>query len=95
MDYLSQQIKQIVSSTNPPRAFTPAGDTPSSEAAAADDTALRYAAAVIIDIRLMETNVMTLWRQIIAMMMPEITDEDNSELQTEGSLHFCQCLIIV
>jgi hypothetical protein len=45
---------------------------------------MRYSAAAIIDIKLMESNMMTLWRQVIAMMMPDISIEEESEFQAEG-----------
>ncbi|KAF8200776.1 oligomeric golgi complex component, COG2-domain-containing protein [Pholiota molesta] len=84
----SQQDK-AASAANTGRSSTPAGDTSSYDTAAADDTSMRYSAAAIIDIKLMESNMMTLWRQVIAMMMPDISIEEESEFQAEAALREC------
>ncbi|KAF9529343.1 oligomeric golgi complex component, COG2-domain-containing protein [Crepidotus variabilis] len=65
------------------RAGTPIPEAPVAESQAVDDFLLRQFAAVIVDIRSMETNTSTLWRQIISMMMPEMPDED---MATEDAL---------
>ncbi|KAF8973230.1 COG complex component [Flammula alnicola] len=80
----SGQQERVGTPPNPPRASTPGGDIPSAETTAADDASLRYYAAAIIDIKIMETNVLTLWRQVISMMMPDTSDDE--EFQTEDAL---------
>ncbi|CAA7261620.1 unnamed protein product [Cyclocybe aegerita] len=74
-----------VSSPNIPRAETPvsASEVPSAETVAADDALLRQSSAAIVDIRVLEHNMLTLWRQVISMMMP---DSDDEELQTEDGM---------
>ncbi|KDR75857.1 hypothetical protein GALMADRAFT_248589 [Galerina marginata CBS 339.88] len=71
--------------TTPSRGTTgPTLEPPSAETVAADDALLRQYAAALIDIRLMETNTITLWRQVIDMMMPETSSEE--DLQMEDAL---------
>jgi hypothetical protein len=66
-----------LASPNPTRAGTPAAsETPLGESIAADDALLRQYAAVIIDIKSIETNTMRLWRQVISMMLPDTADDD-------------------
>lgn len=57
------------------RASTPilATEPPSAESTAADDAVLRQYAAAIVDIKAMRTNVATIWREEISMMLPEMS----------------------
>ncbi|KAJ3515241.1 hypothetical protein NLJ89_g1880 [Agrocybe chaxingu] len=81
----SFDVQDRVSSPNIPRAATPlsASEAPSAETFAADDALLRQSSAAIVDIRVLEHNMLTLWRQVISMMMP---DSEEEELQTEDGL---------
>jgi hypothetical protein len=49
-------------------------DPPSAETTAADDVILRQYTAAIVDIRAMRVNVLTLWRDEISMMLPDMSD---------------------
>jgi len=55
---------------------------PSVENVAADDALLKQYSAIIIDIKVLETNMLTLWHQVITMMMPETSHIE--DLQTES-----------
>jgi hypothetical protein len=49
-------------------------DPPSAESTAADDAILRQYTAAIVDIRAMRVNVLTLWRDEVSMMLPDMSD---------------------
>jgi len=50
---------------------------------AADDSLLRHYAAAIVDIKTMQLNVTNLWHQVISIVMPDISDDD--DMLMEGS----------
>ncbi|PPQ67248.1 hypothetical protein CVT25_005832 [Psilocybe cyanescens] len=57
---------------------------PTTDTAAFDDALLRRYSAATIDIKAMEANVRTLWRQIISVIMPNASSEEG--LQMENAL---------
>ncbi|KAL1672422.1 hypothetical protein EV122DRAFT_271632 [Schizophyllum commune] len=63
------------SSTSTP---APPNEAPSVESIAADDAALRNCSTVMADIRAMEANVMTIWREQISVLLPESANEDET-----------------
>ncbi|KAF5386227.1 hypothetical protein D9615_002234 [Tricholomella constricta] len=75
----------LVSDKNPgspsqSRSSTPFVAEPSSvETTIADDAILRQNVAVIVDIEAMRTNVSTIWREEISMMLPEASDAAEDE----------------
>ncbi|KAF8161129.1 COG complex component [Crassisporium funariophilum] len=71
---------------NIPRSSTPvsAPEITSAENDAAEDALLRQYSAATIDIKLLETNTTTLWRQTISMMMSDTSD--TQDLQAEGAI---------
>ena len=79
---LTTQPKPL-NQTNMSRSSTPgpSADAPSTENTAAEDSLLLQYAAVIVDIRIKENNVLRLWQQVISVMLPE----DNDDKQAEGS----------
>ena len=77
--YVCIELSDMVQTTASPfpRASTPvpiATEPSSAENTAADDATLRQYAAAIVDIKAMRTNVLTIWREEISMMLPEIQD---------------------
>ncbi|KAG6820743.1 hypothetical protein H0H93_012389 [Arthromyces matolae] len=71
------------------RASTPvqAHDTLSTENTAADDSTLRQNVAMMVDIKALRTHVLTLWREEISMMLPEISDSETDGAQPQDTLH--------
>ncbi|KAJ7783230.1 COG complex component [Mycena metata] len=67
----------------PPRSSTPV-ESPSTESAAADDSILRQYATIILDVRSMHMNVLTLWQEEISLMLPEAAAEERAN--TEDTL---------
>jgi conserved oligomeric Golgi complex subunit 2 len=65
---------------------------PSVENVAADDALLKQYSAVIIDIKVMETNMLNLWYQVITLMMPETSHTEG--LQAESKFIFSPDLIV-
>ncbi|KAI4519958.1 COG complex component [Schizophyllum commune Loenen D] len=63
------------SSTSTP---APPNEAPSVESIATDDAALRNCSTVMADIRAMEANVMTIWREQISVLLPESANEDET-----------------
>ncbi|KAL1748768.1 oligomeric golgi complex component, COG2-domain-containing protein [Schizophyllum fasciatum] len=63
------------SSTSTP---VPPNEAPSPESVAADDAALRNCSTAMVDIRAMEANVLTIWREQISILLPEATNEDET-----------------
>ncbi|PPQ63986.1 hypothetical protein CVT24_009415 [Panaeolus cyanescens] len=62
-----------------------AGETVSSELSSADESLLRPYSSILIDIRELEANVTTLWRQVMNLMLPQ---SDTTEQQMfEDALH--------
>ena len=74
--------RQASVSPNVPRASTPVPDLPSVESVAADDALLKQYSAVIIDIKIIETNTLTLWHQVITMMIPETSHTESLEAES-------------
>ncbi|KAJ6625598.1 oligomeric golgi complex component, COG2-domain-containing protein [Mycena sp. CBHHK59/15] len=72
--------KAPISAATIPRSSTPV-ETPSAESVAADDSLLRQYAAIILDVKGMHMNVLTLWHEEISIMLPEAASEEraNSE----------------
>ena len=75
------------------RASTPApqAEGSSSESIAADDALLRQCAAVIADVKSLETQTWALWRNETSQMLePLFTDEETSteHVQGEGAFSF-------
>jgi hypothetical protein len=60
--------QQSSASPNITRVPTPVPDSPLIENVAADDALLKQYSAVIIDIKVMETNMLNLWHQVITLM---------------------------
>jgi conserved oligomeric Golgi complex subunit 2 len=58
----------------------------SNEVSVVEKARLRDFASAITDIRAMEAQMRTLWRQEVSMMVPELSDEEGSEseLSLEG-----------
>ncbi|KAJ7045566.1 COG complex component [Mycena alexandri] len=67
----------------PSRSSTPV-ETPSTESVAADDSILRQYATIILDVRSMHMNVLTLWQEEISLMLPEAAAEERAN--TEDTL---------
>ncbi|KAK7057129.1 oligomeric Golgi complex subunit 2 [Favolaschia claudopus] len=62
------------------RSATPV-DGQSSENAAADDSILNQYATIILDVRSMNMNVLTLWQEEISMMLPEAAAEERANTE--------------
>jgi hypothetical protein len=71
-----------VAAASTPRSATPV-DAPSAESVAADDSILRQYATIIVDVRSMHMNVMTMWEEEISVMLPEAAAEERAN--TEGT----------
>ena len=78
--------RQSPATPNITRASTPVPDLPSVENIAADDALLKQYSAIIIDIKVMETNMLNLWHQVITLMMPETSYTEG--LQADSKLTF-------
>lgn len=78
--------RQSSTSPNIPRAPTPVPDMPSVENVAADDALLKQYSAIIIDIKVLETNMLTLWHQVITMMMPETSHIEDLQAESKFTL---------
>lgn len=78
--------QQSSASPNITRVPTPVPDSPLIENVAADDALLKQYSAVIIDIKVMETNMLNLWHQVITLMMPETSHTEG--LQSESKFIF-------
>ncbi|KAJ7096272.1 oligomeric golgi complex component, COG2-domain-containing protein [Mycena epipterygia] len=65
------------------RSSTPV-DTPSAESVAADDSILRQYATIILDVRAMHMNILTLWQEEISIMLPDAGPEGRAN--TEDTL---------
>jgi conserved oligomeric Golgi complex subunit 2 len=81
----SDVVQNFVSPHN--RASTPiaATDSPSAESTIADDAILRQYAAAIVDIKAVRTNVLTVWREEISMMLPEMSDRGIDSVTSQGA----------
>ncbi|KAJ7680372.1 COG complex component [Mycena polygramma] len=66
--------------TSATRSSTPV-DTPSAENVAADDSILRQYATIILDVRSMHINVLTLWQEEISMMLPDAAAEERANAE--------------
>jgi hypothetical protein len=69
------------------RAGTPAppSEPPSAENNAADDEVLRQLAAVILDLKQLQTHTLAIWHEEISMMLPDMSDfRDEDKLKAEG-----------
>ncbi|KAG6911130.1 hypothetical protein DXG01_003870 [Tephrocybe rancida] len=78
------------SSPSQTRASTPVQthDPTSAETMAADDAALRLNVAVMVDIKTLRTHLLTLWREEISMMLPEVPIGDEAgEANVQEALH--------
>lgn len=58
----------------------PAGEASSAENVAADEATLRQFAVAITDIQAMKSQVLTLWREEISMMLPDMSDVEDPAL---------------
>jgi hypothetical protein len=62
----------VFQAPNSPRPSTPLPvPEATAESTAADATLLRQFAAAVVDIRAMESQVMTLWQEEVGMMLPQ------------------------
>ncbi|KAG6857675.1 hypothetical protein H0H87_004091 [Tephrocybe sp. NHM501043] len=89
---------QNSSSPSQTRASTPVQthDSTSSETTAADDATLRQNVAVIADIKILRTHLLTLWREEISMMLPEVfVGDETYGADAQGSLFWLPCIIII
>ncbi|KAF8210325.1 COG complex component [Mycena galopus ATCC 62051] len=77
------QTPEKVAAASTPRSATPV-DAPSAESVAADDSILRQYATIILDVRSMHMNVLTLWEEEITVMLPEAAAEER--VNTEDAL---------
>lgn len=94
--------RQSPATPNITRASTPVPDLPSVENVAADDALLKQYSAVIIDIKVMETNMLNLWYQVITLMIPETSHTEGLQAESKfvfpliwsltNKLLFCQVL---
>ena len=50
-----------------------------------DDATLKRCAAVIADLRVLQTSTMTLWNDEISMMLPGAQEEDEDGASAEGT----------
>ncbi|KAM6502244.1 COG (conserved oligomeric Golgi) complex component, COG2 domain containing protein [Amanita muscaria] len=64
----------------------PPSDPPAPEVVAAEDGALQRYGTAIVDIKSMNSAVMTLWRQDISMMLPDTGNDDNAIADLEDAL---------
>ena len=80
--------RQSSASPSIPRASTPVPDLPSVENIAAEDALLKQYSAVIIDVKIIESNMLNLWRQVITMMMPETSHTEGLQAESRFSLSF-------
>ncbi|KAJ7462357.1 COG complex component [Mycena galericulata] len=71
-------IDKVAASTA--RSSTPV-DSPSAESVAEDDAVLRQYATIILDVRAMHMNVLTLWQEEISMMLPDAAGEERANLE--------------
>lgn len=62
----------------------PSGETPSAEVIAAEETTVRQYATMITDIRALQSSVLTLWREEISLMVPDLGDDDAGVSELEG-----------
>ncbi|KAJ7770204.1 COG complex component [Mycena maculata] len=62
------------------RSATPV-DTPSAESVAEDDSILRQYATIILDVRAMHVNILTLWQEEISMILPDAAGEERSNIE--------------
>lgn len=51
---------------------------------AIDDATLQQNVAVIVDIKALRTHIMTLWREEISMMLPEMFDDEPCSTNAQG-----------
>ncbi|KAK1230452.1 hypothetical protein PQX77_006462 [Marasmius sp. AFHP31] len=78
---VAEKIAASRSSTPvPPTESTPA------ENAAVDDASLKRCAAVIADIRVLQSSTMTFWNDEISMMLPGARDEEEEGVNAEDAL---------
>ncbi|KAJ6499253.1 COG complex component [Mycena sanguinolenta] len=86
-DKITQAPAEKVTATSTPRSATPV-EVPSTENVAAEDSILRQYAMIILDVRSMHMNVLTLWEQEISVMLPEAAAEEraNTEETLQQSL---------
>jgi hypothetical protein len=50
-----------------------------------DDAILRQYAAAIVDIKAVRMNVLTIWREEISMMLPEMSDSGSDGVTSQGA----------
>jgi len=92
VSFLQSEIKNtdrlsLKTSSSITRSSTPApvSETTSAENYAADDASLRQYAAVLVDIKVMRSSILTLWDEEISIMLPETTDFiENDEPKPRG-----------
>jgi hypothetical protein len=64
-------------------------DSPSAESVAADDSILRQYATIIVDVRAMHMNVLTLFQEEISMMLPDAAGEERANTEGARALFLC------
>ncbi|KAF9465050.1 oligomeric golgi complex component, COG2-domain-containing protein [Collybia nuda] len=64
----------------------PVVESSSAESTASDDSILRQYAAVIVDLEAMRTNVLTIWREEISPMLPEMADTNTDSVKAPEAL---------
>ncbi|KAJ7251478.1 oligomeric golgi complex component, COG2-domain-containing protein [Mycena haematopus] len=69
-----------VTTTSISRSATPV-DAPSADNVAVDDSILRQYATIILDVRSMHMNVLTLWEEEISVMLPEAAAEEQANTE--------------
>ncbi|KAG5650522.1 hypothetical protein H0H81_011940 [Sphagnurus paluster] len=82
---VSVTSERVMATPSQTRSSTPVLPTEatSTETTAADDSILRHNVAVMVDIKAMQTNVLTLWQEEISIMLPEVPD--SAECDTDGT----------
>ncbi|KAK7472820.1 hypothetical protein VKT23_000927 [Stygiomarasmius scandens] len=66
-----EKISSSITGSSTP---APVSETTSAENYAADDASLRQYAAVLVDIKVMRSSILTLWDEEISIMLPETTE---------------------
>ncbi|KAF5370825.1 hypothetical protein D9758_001986 [Tetrapyrgos nigripes] len=80
----SDRVSATISRSSTP---APPSDSTTTENHAADDITLRQHAAVLVDIKVMQSSVLSLWNEEISMMLPDISEPlDEDEPRAEDAL---------
>ncbi|KAF4621358.1 hypothetical protein D9613_000717 [Agrocybe pediades] len=73
----AQPERAVSSSSGRGTPLGPALEPTPAEVTAADDALLRQYAAAVTDIKTMESNVNNLWHQVITVVMPDVSEDEN------------------